>query len=299
MIQYSRRAATDLTRHGICLAARHGSNTLHEYMISRSSKNSSQNEKKFLQLVLAEQFVNDWKKTDLSIVQGLIDYGVDITLPLQHQDPNFLLLNLLKSSSRSKPDENLEELVLLLVSGGAVIDEYLLTEAVFRDLGRKDLSPLLPSFLAHVSPRDMSQMGARALTVAIQGGNFELISLLLGKGTEINADVFDLLVQKSYSILASAIRSPKGTEVEMIKFLIHRGADIRINQQTPDPLSFLEYSVKELDTGPEFLYQIETITDIAKVDLGQASGMLLECCLQNPLTHRTSGKSGNQKIGAL
>ncbi|KAI0188892.1 ankyrin repeat-containing domain protein [Xylaria flabelliformis] len=144
---------------------------------------------KLLELVLAEQFLRrDKRHIDLEIIQGLIDFGVDINIPhlrfnsYTSSHSALLLCNLIVKLRRGGPTRDVSNLITLLVGRGAIIDADVVEAAVTETgLG------ILPELAGHGA--DIGAQGGLALCTAARLNNFEAVSWLLQVGVDINADI--------------------------------------------------------------------------------------------------------------
>lgn len=105
IVQYSSALPlSDITRRGVCLAARQGKQALRHYMETMSLNRDDSDPGKFLQLILAEHFVIIWRhKPNMRTIWGFLDYGVDISLPALKQDESFLLKCLVRGTAAKMP----------------------------------------------------------------------------------------------------------------------------------------------------------------------------------------------------
>ncbi|KAI0863378.1 hypothetical protein F4860DRAFT_522071 [Xylaria cubensis] len=178
---YSSKEATRITRPGICLSAKQGKEFLQAYLDSRLAQHPA-DRTKLLELVLAEQFFMEDFSIDTQVVQGLVNFGVDIKLPTMITDFSVLLHKLVSNAVRFGFTDAVSSLFNILLCEGATIDHVVVDAAVAKNgLG------LLPKLLHYGA--DIRNYGANALCSAARLNNFEAVSWLLQAGVDINASI--------------------------------------------------------------------------------------------------------------
>jgi ankyrin repeat protein len=279
LVPYSRKASSTITRSGIHLAAKKGDPTFKKFLESSNEPLGDKN--RFLELVLAEQFLLSRRHIDFDTVQGLVQFGVDITLPSLQQDVSLLLYRLVLMTHVQGLTEKAMVAMKLLLQKGATIESYTLSAAVAdKGLG---LLQTLSHFVC-----DLRNDGALALAKAIALNNFEAVAWLLQNGVDINATVPG---KKGRSAIEIALRSPiyleqvcplphgeRSPSFKMLQYLfIYRaGLGIRPGDSSEfflvhDLIRYSRFCAKDiiqlfLDSGVENCPELE------------ASGTLLETC---------------------
>ncbi|KAI0401767.1 hypothetical protein F4802DRAFT_618459 [Xylaria palmicola] len=246
---YSLREGTQISRPGICQSAKQGRGFLQSYLDSRAAQHPA-DRTRLLELILAEQFFIEHRDIDAQVVQGLVDFGVDINLPTMITAPETLCRQLVSIANRLGFTDAASSLLRLLVCQGVVIDQDSTNAAINQDdLG---LLPQLADFGA-----DIKKYGDKALCSAACFNNFEAVSWLLQAGVDINASIsFKARISPSYTknaitftcytetIIAYIISNRKRSEywdqasTEMLAYMVHRGAKLRYS---PDDLSSYDF----------------------------------------------------------
>jgi ankyrin repeat protein len=232
LIPYSQEFWSKITRPGIYLAAKQGTEPLQRLLESCTEQFG--NKSKFLELVLVEQFLLPGSDIDIDFdtVLGLVQLGVDITLPSLKQDMS-LLLHLLVTKARNKVlTEKAMVVVKLLLQNGAAIEPSILAAAVAdQGLGRLQM-------LNHFGC-DLRSNGPLALAKAISLNNFEAVTWLLQNGVDKDATI----PHKDLSVISMAIRwnwnlpfeeisntRHQHTSFEMLRYLVTYEPDIKPSQ---------------------------------------------------------------------
>ena len=200
LVPYSQKVPSTITRSGIHLAAKKGNPTLRKFLESSNEPLGDKN--RFLELVLAEQFLLSRPHIDFDTVHGLVQFGVDITLPSLRQDVSLLLYRLVVKAHVQGLSEKAMAAMKLLLQKGATIEPYILSAAVAdKGLG-------LLQTLNHFGC-DLRNDGALALATAVSLNNFEAVAWLLQNGVDINATVPG---KKGRSVISIALESPRYLE---------------------------------------------------------------------------------------
>ncbi|KAI0454065.1 hypothetical protein F5B21DRAFT_477277 [Xylaria acuta] len=250
---YSFKEATRITRPGICLSAKRGKEFLQAYLDSRPAQHPA-DRVRFLELVLAEQFFMEDFNIDTQVVQGLIDFGVDIKLPTMITNFSALLCRLVSKAARFGFTDTVHSLFNLLIFEGAVLDHVVVNAAVAKTgLGAL---PKLVNYGVNIQ-----EYGASALCSAARFNNFEAVSWLLHAGVNINAGLptrFGIKTIIAYSSLTVGFRPfdrypswrDRGTEtsIEMLAYLIGHGARLRLSPHDSSSYGFLQ-AIMRTPTG--------------------------------------------------
>ncbi|KAI0407503.1 hypothetical protein F4802DRAFT_595317 [Xylaria palmicola] len=288
---HSRKEGVQITRPGICLSAKRGAGFLQAYLDSRPIQHPA-DRKRLLELILVEQFFIHERPSDLEIIRGLIDFGVDINLPHIRFGPSvsvknsiILLNHLVKKSCLYGFTSGVADLVTFMVDKGAIINSDVLAAAVAKaGLG------VLPELARHGA--DVRAEGGLALCMAARWNNFEAVSWLLQAGVDINADVHRESWGMPLAIIAIALSYDfhpfeypilvdsgcRSANIEMLGFLVRRGARVRLNSQNPSGFHLLK---DVLDSGRDdfsLLSKVEFCLDFLAVpeDLASAQETSME-----------------------
>ncbi|RYC63125.1 hypothetical protein CHU98_g3079 [Xylaria longipes] len=242
---YSFKEATRITRPGICLSAKRGKEFLRAYLDSQSAQHPD-DRARLLELVLAEQFFMEDFNIDTQVVQGLVDFGVDIKLPTMITNSSALLGRLVSKAARFGFTDAVHSLLDLLVFEGAAIDHVVVNAAVARiGLG------VLPKLVNYGT--SIQDYGASALCIAARFNNFEAVSWLLEAGVDVNASFstrFGVKTIIAYSSLtvgfslfdrySSSRDRCTETSIEMLAYLIGHGASLKLSPHDPSSYKFLK-----------------------------------------------------------
>ncbi|KAJ2986341.1 hypothetical protein NUW58_g5074 [Xylaria curta] len=240
---YSRGEGTHITRPGICISAKRGKEFLRGYLGSRSPQHPA-DRTRLLELTLAEQFFIEDCSIDAQVVQGLVDFGVDIKLPTMATTSKTLCSRLVATAGRLGffTDAALP-LLQLLVSQGAAIDQTVMFTAVTKTgLG------ILPQLLSYGA--DIKTHGGYALCCAAVLNNFEAVSWLLEAGADINATIstpwgtgtiiFLASVYSDLEIFNEPWVGAAKLEIEMLAYLIRHGAKLQLGPSDSGSYQFLK-----------------------------------------------------------
>lgn len=263
---YSKVSSSTISRTGILLALKGGTFALQEYLVSRVAATPSLSwtyVQSYLEFILAEQFTphevhrlpsirddrrefpSDSREIDLDTVKGLVQYGVDLTLPSINFSIQDLLRAVLRQLSRLCTDDGLE-LVAIVMANGASLKGPQLREAV-EDHGFSILECLAPLI------EDFPARAALALAEAARLNNFEAVEFLLHAGVDPNSFILggDLgeenMKGSIYSIQATAAacaENGKSSSCEMIKFLVEHGARLVVTPYDPSPFDFTDHLLR-------------------------------------------------------
>lgn len=286
LMRYSRRAATEITRTGICLAARQGKAKLDLYLNSRPAQDPLAL-RRFLELILAEQFLFESWEIDTRVVRGLLDFGVNIQLPSLNVDISLLMYRLVVTARLHGSNNDVETIITLLLKQGAVLDDAIIVAAI--DDEGLGMLPLLAHFKA-----DIKCHGGHALATAARLDNWEAVSWLVQVGVDVNKGVHrgkeilaviylatdDSLPYPSHRSFGE-IRRTASASCEMLQYLINCGAKLRKNPDEQNPFSFMtRILISELNDNL-LLDRAQLLLD-SGVDPSESSGAhahLLEACV--------------------
>ncbi|KAL9112742.1 MAG: hypothetical protein Q9227_003045 [Pyrenula ochraceoflavens] len=290
---FSRRADKEVTRPGICLAARQGKAALEEYLNSRPQTQWWLRQC-YLELALAEQFISSDRHMDSQVVCTLIDYGVNVQCPTLNVDASFLMSRLILNARVHGYNEGVAAVLTCLLDYGASFNEVVLAAAVAEEgIG---LLPLLVVFHA-----DIKRYGGKALATAARFNNFEAVSWLLQAGVDINAGVY--INGREVTVISLATGASQEieyghpgesskigrTSVEMLRHLISCGAKLRNHPKETKPFSFLKESLST-DAIDYLVPQKARLFLETGIDLRDPSGsnaFLLEACFKECGYHET------------
>ncbi|KAI1387243.1 ankyrin [Hypoxylon trugodes] len=300
LLPRSTHSTRRIARPYVCLAAKQGKEALHEYLISQPTKPGFAM-RKFLEMVLVEQFLLDDMVLDIKVVQGLIEFGVDPRLASLSLKPNYLPLCLVKKAREYEYNEDFDFTLRLLYQEGAIIDMDVL-EAGVEEEG-VDILAKLSKYGAEVS-----RFGAAALSTAARLGNYGAVSWLLDAGVDVNATVSmkDVITNRSesWSVIAlasnyvgfSPSRKCRGwiygsdkrrcgsANREMLNILIGRGAVLKNSPHDKNAFNFMHRLLENSYPDPNLLDNVKFFLEL-QVDYDDLLGTgkcLLEACL-NPM----------------
>ncbi|XXG98306.1 hypothetical protein Hte_004629 [Hypoxylon texense] len=286
LLPYSSRRMEHVTRSGIWLSAEQGQKDLDEYLMSRPS-DSSFDTMGFLELFLAEQFLQPNMSIDTDVIQGLVEYGVDLKRASFPRNINYFLCRLVHMAQYLDDDEFLVILRLFLCSG-AVIDEEVLEASV----EEKGINTLL---VLSQHGADIAKDGGGALSLAAKFNNYKAVSWLLDAGVNINAAVHGHTLQgfqlgSVISLAAIGDSSHYGEWREhwlcssmsynMLVYLIECGAELKNNPDDPNSFPFLYCFLYHAEEDRSLLDKMKLFLDqkLKSHDL-VGSECLLEVCL--------------------
>ncbi|KAH7025148.1 uncharacterized protein B0I36DRAFT_434630 [Microdochium trichocladiopsis] len=191
------------------LACAKGPSELSRYLQSISGDQDEQ--ARFLQLVLAEQFVlfdiGDWRadvaEIDWNVATALIDCGVDPTLALlqvEGLDATLLLCRAVMNLRAHAVSGRALECLGRLLEHGAVFDSFAIAAAV-SDAGTDLLA------LVHSLGADIRTLGGQALAWPARRNNYDAVAWLLAAGVDVQADILheDFGGDKILTVLGASI----------------------------------------------------------------------------------------------
>lgn len=288
LLPYSRHAATTITRAGICHAAWQGKTELYMYLKSRASP-FLLNSQKFLELILAEQFLFRSWEIETRVAQVLINLGVSPQLYSLKEGISFLICRVLVTARLYGYNNEIAKfLQLLLRKGGAVLNAMAVEAAVAeKGLG---MLPQLALLKANIG-RD----GGLALVSAARLGNRRAVSWLLRQRVDINAGIEEEKNQtviylattwprpSSLNTYLSEQRPERSASPKMLRYLITCGAIMRKSPDDEDPFAFMSWMQYTCGEDIHLFDKVRLFLD-SGMDPGDPLGSqacLLEACFQS------------------
>lgn len=244
--------ASYLTRAGVLISMEGGKDKFNEYLSTRTSTIDGTWLRRFLELMLAEQFaMRDMecyaRRLDIDAARQLLCLGSAIGVSIDKNLASSLIDEVLLRAPQCGREVVIEALNLL-DGAGAVVGIDTLKKAV--DVGDNDLLELL----AGRATQDLQVAGATALANALSRHNLEAAEILIRYGVDINAEIpiYDVMgysVGKRASVLAQAVSiySPRAlsateeSQLDMVRFMVHRGAHLQLSAHQPHPFHLLEF----------------------------------------------------------
>lgn len=236
LLPYSTRPSQEITRIGVYIAAESGSDTLRDYLGSRTAQGLTETIR-FLEIVLVEQFLCNGSEIDSTIVQALVENGVDVTLSSLRTGVYDLLCGLVFQARERGFNNHTTYCLKLLLRQGAVINSNVLRLAVC-NRGSSSLQSLFELGV------DLKEKASLALCTAARFGNYEAVSWLLTAGVDINSK---LIVRDRQLNIISAAASRFISDIDirstlvpipitfsascgMLEYLLSMGAKLSIPQ---------------------------------------------------------------------
>lgn len=288
---YSRVPGSDISRTGLLLALECGTGALKSYLEARVTATSSftwQRVHSYMELIIAEQFMlqdedgsslltsprsmgyydrlgpprRGYREIDLQIVRGLVDYGVDLTLPSIYVGIQDLLGAVLRQLSRQCTDDGLELITMLTRSGASIMGPHLRMVVEHHGFQVLECLALLVD--------DFTAKAVLALAEAARLNNFEAVEFLLRAGVDPCSFVpgeeleDENMKDSSYSIQAiAAVCTEKescASSDTMIKCLAKHGARLVVTPADSSPFDFilhlLRYSHSDTFRKVEYAVQV-------------------------------------------
>lgn len=304
---YSKVSESDISRTGLLVALKGGTSALETYLEARVYSTSSpswQRLHSYMELIMAEQFMlqedtvslrlrsrgyhgppsrRGYREINLQIVRGLIDYGVDLTLPSINIGIQDLLGAVLRQLSRQCTDDGLELITMLMGNGAKIMRPHL--RMVVEDHGFKVLECLA------LLVDDFPAKAVLALAEAALLNNFEAVEFLLQAGVnpcsfvpgEELAD--KIMKDSSYSVQAIAAMCTKngeGASCEMIKCLAKHGARLCVTPNDSSPFDFTRHLLRHscCDTFRKVEYAVQVSRECDQFSV--LPSYLLESCVNPP-----------------
>lgn len=194
LLPYSTRPSQEITRIGVYIAAESGSDTLRDYLGSRTAQGLTETIR-FLEIVLVEQFLCNGSEIDSTIVQALVENGVDVTLSSLRTGVYDLLCGLVFQARERGFNNHTTYCLKLLLRQGAVINSNVLRLAVC-NRGSSSLQSLFELGV------DLKEKASLALCTAARFGNYEAVSWLLTAGVDINSKL--IVRDRQLNIISAA-----------------------------------------------------------------------------------------------
>ena len=245
LLPYSTRPSQEITRIGVYIAAESGSDTLRDYLGSRTAQGLTETIR-FLEIVLVEQFLCNGSEIDSTIVQALVENGVDVTLPSLRTGVYDLLCGLVFQARERGFNNHTTYCLKLLLRQGAVIDSNVLRLSVC-DRGSSSLQSLFELGVG------LKEKASLALCTAARFDNYEAVSWLLTAGVDINSKL--IVRDRQLNIISAAasrfildadmrlalvpIPMTFSASCGMLEYLLSMGAKLSIPQGSI-PSDFLE-----------------------------------------------------------
>ncbi|KAI0602096.1 hypothetical protein F4775DRAFT_581856 [Biscogniauxia sp. FL1348] len=298
MLPYSSRSLSEVTRTGVCLAAREGKPMLEKYLKSHDFSRPW-DLGNFLKLVLTEQFFRYDKQIDTIVVRTLFELDIEIRpsrtfynrfLGKRNVSPYSVMVRQLvdKAQSHGFNDDDISVL-RHLIQKGAIIDADVLMKGVEREgLG------FLPILLQNGA--DIGRYGGKALFRAIGCGNFETASWLLKQGVDINAEI--CMIGTTSTIIAHVLKDARLYSLgngnpqihDRFSFLVQSGAQLKISRRDSSPIQLLGHVLRNntndcldsiiwllLDQEPQFEdLSASTTVHLLEECLSDSSGIVTE-----------------------
>lgn len=241
---------------------------------------------KYLQLVFSEQFLmgttmyspqgSMWfnKKLNLDLIQRLMDFGVDHTLPCLRTNATDLMCAMIHHIHKEHGmREGMAEILERLCEGenGARIGSRVLHAAV-QEQGTSTLD-----YFA-IRAENISTDGTEALMEAALLDNFEAVRLLAASGMDLKTSF-----QPSHIERVTGNGTVRHLSFRMIQFLAGQGAEVW--HQTSVTTSCLKALMALLDQGSpnlleEVVYLVDKLGDVKDETISYPSAFLLERCLR-------------------
>lgn len=288
LLPYSTRRMEHATRSDIWLSAEQGQKVLDEYLMSRPS-DPSFDTMEFLELVLAEQFFRDSRSIDAKVIQGLVEFGVDLKRAAFPKNINYFLCRLV-CIVQSLDDDDFTVILKLLLCSDAVVNEDVLEASIVNE----GIDTLL---VLSQHGADIAKYGGKALSRAARFDNYKAASWLLDAGVDINAAVYRdtfqgfrpntviaLATKRRYLRIWEGSFSSRSPSYEMLEYLIEHGAELKSSPDDRSSFTFLNHFLRSAEEdlridGKAFVDKVKLFLDLKlnHYDL-VGPGCLLESC---------------------
>ncbi|KAI1775132.1 ankyrin [Hypoxylon cercidicola] len=306
LVPYSTRRMGYVNRTDIWLSAKQGQKVLDEYLMSRPS-DPGFDTTKFLELVLAEQFMSKDAAVDTKVVQGLIEFGVDPNRASSPKDINYFLRCLVSTAWRL-PSEDFVIILRLLLHHGAVINEQVWQASIENE----GINTLLVLSQHDV---DVAIYGGIALSKAACLNNYEAVSWLLDAGVDINAEVVNEWPTEDFqprSVISLAnsqlwlrlewddITVHRSASCAMLEYLIECGAELKNGPEDATSFFFLLHFLSTTRNDSELVKKMKVFLDLKLDDhdlLGP--GCLLQACLSPTIFLEEAEREGRLAVFEL
>lgn len=257
MAPHSRVSPNEVTRSGIISALEVGMDCLHDYLSHLSSAAASRDLRLLLEVIFAEQVLlcgvfgegtedrpypihHGWRRIPLHVLQGLLEFGVDASLPsLPDTGPQELLSTAVENESSDKIG-----ILQLLFENGAIGDADALRSAVERG----DIE-VLQYIASHTND---IRIQTKVLATAIAYDDREAVQVLLDAGVDPTADLVSLrtLRREPYiSVVAEAVKFGMAPHRDvrlsqaMMEFLLERGIEFKVGKHDHGPFEFIRHLI--------------------------------------------------------
>ncbi|KAI2777720.1 hypothetical protein F4815DRAFT_480429 [Daldinia loculata] len=304
-------------RPDIYFSALRGKEYLREYLSSQLAKPNPQT-RESLELVLFQQIMDDGildiehVRTNIDIIRGLLEFGVNPNLPSleRYKSGRSLDIHDLLQHLVSKPDvhrfgKSFHIVLKLILGSGATISPEVLAAGV-----QKEGAGVL-KVLGRVGA-DVGRYGATALVLAARFDNYDAVRWLLDSGVDINAVVPNC--HQSVIALASSsdICCPRcwnwpcrhwklsdPASCEMLRYLVDCGAALKHHPDDPNAFQFLYHLLREYEANDSLFDMMELFLlklrphDLLPPDKSEES--IWEACLYSREQHRPDEKQAETR----
>lgn len=197
--RYSTQNESEITRVGICTAASQSTASLRQYLQSRPPWTPESLEQ-LLECILSELFYCK-PQFNLSAIQNMIEYGVDVRVPSMSKfeiSASSLLDNLIQTVRKHGCSPGLITVTGNLLQAGAVINSGVLRAAV------EEEGFFLIELLTDTFGVNIPESGAEALEQAVHRDNFEAVKWLIRRGADIkDALGYTHIPRHIYTVIAA------------------------------------------------------------------------------------------------
>lgn len=288
--------ATNITRAGVLRSLEGGTENFNEYLSTRAQRVDMPRLRWFLELVLAEQLAmrdmgGQARKPDIKAARALLCLDKDFGLStMNKQVANFLMREVVLGVPECGLETGIEALELLL-DVGASVDRETLQNAVMTVRDTR-LLEFLAGRAAHV--QTLRQDGVKALATALSLNDLGAARILIDYGVDVNSELspeeyHDYRLPRHFdtvSVLAWAVDQhhrgmflPRGDPTDMVRFMVGKGAHLRLSAKYPQPLHLLEFELCAQFTPVKTIQYIFNELDIRiPRDVPESSAYLLEAC---------------------
>lgn len=256
MAPHSRVPPNEVTRSGLISALDVNMDCLHDYLSNCSNAAASRDLRLLLEVIFAEQVllwgvfgkgiedslysVHEWRRIPLHILQGLLDFGVDASLPsLPNTGPQELLTTAVENDI-----SDTIRILQLLFENGAICDADALESAVER--GDIEVLRYIASRINNI------RIQTRVLARAIAEDDREVVQVLLDAGVDPTADLSSLRTLRRWfrvsSAVAEAVKGGMGhgnvqLSRGMMKCLLERGIEFKVGKHDHGPFKFIRHLI--------------------------------------------------------
>lgn len=264
MVPYSRVPPNRMTRSGIVSVLEVDTDSLQDYLLKFSTVAFSRHLHQFLELLFAEQIllwsffgggtqhnphpIHRLRQIQMNVLQGLLDFGVDTSLPSL---PGIGLQDLLFAAIINGRSDTIE-ILRMLFEHGAISDADALEAAVER--GDMDILRYIATCAEDID------IQAEALVTAIANDNHEAVQVLLDAGVDPTATThIDTSFEGRdpyYSVVAEAVSRPFYlVSQEMMAFLLDLGFEFKAERYDQGPFGFIRVLLLNECLSNEMLFE--------------------------------------------